>query len=351
MINKLYFVIIFFFVSCSEIDENEVESSAEDLIDWTSIDLTNDFVVGNFDEKGINKTKLQAELDNISDFFRSDLYSLGVLYKGKLIIENYYSGNADSRRPIWSITKSVLSSGYGHLIYNNQLLNTETPLSLFYSLDTAEKSSINIGNLLMMNSGVGDNLGYVSKSDPIQYILSEPLTFSPGTWWAYTSAGTHLLSDIMTKATGQTTKDYLDKHILNPIGIYNYDWESIKEVHNGGFGINFRLLDMLRFGQFYLQKGKSGNKQILSQEWVDISTQGLVNFNAERGYGFLWWIDKQGDDITYSARGYSGQFIVVNPKRALVICVSSRTRNNNFDYLNGIDSFIKQLINSFDIVQ
>ena len=96
MINKLYFIIIFFFVSCSEIDENEVESSAEDLIDWTSIDLTNDFVVGNFDEQGINKTKLQAELDNISDFFRSDLYSLGVLYKGKLIIENYYSGNADS---------------------------------------------------------------------------------------------------------------------------------------------------------------------------------------------------------------------------------------------------------------
>ena len=67
MINKFYFIIVFFFVSCSEIDENEVESSAEDLIDWTSIDLTNDFVVGNFDEKGINKTKLQAELDNISD--------------------------------------------------------------------------------------------------------------------------------------------------------------------------------------------------------------------------------------------------------------------------------------------
>ena len=49
MINKLYLIIIFFFVSCSEIDEDEVESSAEDLIDWTSIDLANDFVVGNFD--------------------------------------------------------------------------------------------------------------------------------------------------------------------------------------------------------------------------------------------------------------------------------------------------------------
>ena len=68
MINKLYFIIIFFFVSCSEIDENEDESSAEDLIDWTSIDLTNDFIIENFDELGINKTKLQAELDNISDW-------------------------------------------------------------------------------------------------------------------------------------------------------------------------------------------------------------------------------------------------------------------------------------------
>ena len=135
MINKLYFIIIFFFVSCSEIDENEVESITEEAIDWTSIDLTNDFIVGNFDEQGINKIKLQTELDNISDFSRSDLYSLGVLYKGKLIIENYYSGNADSKRPIWSITKSILSSGFGHLIQSSQL-KTETPISIFYTLDT-----------------------------------------------------------------------------------------------------------------------------------------------------------------------------------------------------------------------
>mgnify|MGYP002840772803 CR=1 FL=1 len=91
-----------------------------------------------------------------------------------------------------------------------------------------------------------------------------------------------------------------------------------------------------------LQKGKSGNRQILPQEWVDISTQGLVNFNAERGYGFLWWIDKQGDDITYSARGYSGQFIVVNPKRALVICVSSRTRNNSSLHIGHANCFPKK---------
>ena len=41
---------------------------------------------------------------------------------------------------------------------------------------------------------------------------------------------------------------------------------------------------------------------------------------------------------------------IKNKKKKFFIS-KSKLLNNNFDYLNGIDSFIKQLINSFDIVQ
>ena len=153
MINKLYLIIIFFFVSCSEIDENEVESITEETIDWTSIDLTNDFIIGNFDELGINKTKLQAELDNISDFFRSDLYSLGVLYKGKLIIENYYSGNADSKRPIWSITKSILSLAIGKAHCDGKLDIQDKAYIYSKLLSDTSWGNSTIEQLLMMSSG------------------------------------------------------------------------------------------------------------------------------------------------------------------------------------------------------
>ena len=347
LLSLLLFIVFF---GCGEkIEPNNDNEQEKTPIDWTSLDLSEDFIIGSFNEEGINSEELDYELESLSK--SSDLFSVGILYKGKLITERYFSSNSDTKYPIWSVTKSIISAGYGHLIQDGLLDNTEVPISNYYTLNSAKKSAITISHLLTMSSGVGDDIGYAAQNQPVDYILSQPLFFDPGSWWAYTSAGTHILSDIIVKITGQSTKSYIDENILNKIGIDDYEWITQNGVHNGGYGIFFRLMDMLRFGQFFLQEGRSGNVQILPRQWINVSTGSLVDFNASSGYGFLWWVSKNGPEETYSARGYAGQYIVVDPQRALVICVTSQTRYNNFDYLNRIDSLITQLIDSFEPIQ
>ena len=41
------------------------------------------------------------------------------------------------------------------------------------------------------------------------------------------------------------------------------------------------------------------------------------------GYGWLWWVGTDGDQRTFSARGYGGQYIYVIPHLDLVAVATS----------------------------
>lgn len=58
-------------------------------------------------------------------------------------------------------------------------------------------------------------------------------------------------------------------------------------------------------------------------EWVEESSKSLINSNViSDNYGLHWWIT---DNYSYSAVGYSGQWIMVFPGLDMVVVF-----NNNF---------------------
>jgi hypothetical protein len=72
----------------------------------------------------------------------------------------------------------------------------------------------------------------------------------------------------------------------------------------------------------YLANGRWKNKQILAESWVRESTRLHVDFKNTNGYSYMWWLttdDYDESQWSYLARGNSGQYIYVNPYRALVI--------------------------------
>ena len=202
-----------------------------------------------------------------------------------------------------------------------------------------------------MTSGIGDDISYIQKSNSISYILNKDLIFDPGTWWQYTSAGTHLLSGIFTKTTNQSAEEYAKQYIFPELGITNFLWQKdISGNSNGGYGLQLRLRDMLKFGHLFLQDGKTANGQILSSKWTNRSTDKLVNFSSTFGYGYLWWINISNGQPIYYAVGYGGQYIIVDESRALVIAVTS-SAGSSAQYRNQLlDLIFSNLINSFDKV-
>src|SRR5690606_14290192 len=94
--------------------------------------------------------------------------------------------------------------------------------------------------------------------------------------------------------------------------------------------------DMMKFGELYLNEGKSNGKQILSQNWINDSFKNyrvLENTADENGYGYLWWhnnYELNGDSIeSIEARGAGGQYIFVLPKLEMVVVITSGNYKNS----------------------
>ena len=347
---SLLLISSFVFFSCSDsFDQEELIEQEETFIDWKNLDLTKEWTAGTSNSIGINSDKLITGLNNIYQLL--DLYSIGIVYKGKLITENYAVGNKESLYRTFSVTKSILSALYGHIIDKNILKNDSLKIDEFFAIEDSTKKLIRINHLLTMTSGVGDDISYVQRSNSISYILDKDLIFDPGTWWQYTSAGTHLLSGIFTKITNQSAGEYAKQYFFPELGITNFIWQKDPSGNsNGGYGLQLRLRDMLKFGHLFLQDGKTANGQILSSNWINVSTNKLVNFSSTFGYGYLWWINISNGQPIYYAVGYGGQYIIIDESRALAIAVTSSAGSSS-QYRNQLlDIIFSDLINSFDKV-
>jgi CubicO group peptidase (beta-lactamase class C family) len=95
--------------------------------------------------------------------------------------------------------------------------------------------------------------------------------------------------------------------------------------------INATLRDYARFGLLFLHRGKSGDRQLVPEKWIDEATNpqspqvryGHLFRGTPIGYGYQWWLPAAGDDHPYTAEGVFFQFVYVNPKYNLVIVKTS----------------------------
>jgi CubicO group peptidase (beta-lactamase class C family) len=110
-------------------------------------------------------------------------------------------------------------------------------------------------------------------------------------------------------------------------GIYAPGDESIHPAYH----FKMTVRDLARFGYLYLRKGKWQDKQIIPAAWIQESTTAYSGAGDNGGYGYLWWVAKDGrhfpgasvKDGSYSARGAGGKYIIVLPDRDLVIAYST----------------------------
>ena len=166
----------------------------------------------------------------------------------------------------------------------------------------------------------------------VKDFLAHPVTHQPGTYFRYNTPGSYMLAAIVTKATGQTSLDYLKPRLFAPLGIENPAWGATAEGYNlGGYGLFVRTEDIAKFGQLYLQKGKWNGKQLLPEKWVAAATAKQVdnskapsarNTDWQQGYGFQFWRCQHN---AYRGDGRDGQICLVLPEQDAVIAITAQT--------------------------
>jgi CubicO group peptidase (beta-lactamase class C family) len=266
------------------------------------------------------------------------LHSLLVSHQGKLVLERYLNG----RRPtqpanVKSVSKSVISALVGIAIEQEHIPNIREPIATYFpellrSAADAPKRTITVEDLLTMRSGLestsGRNYGaWVTSKNWVRYVLSRQLETPPGVEMEYSTGNSHLLSAILTKATGQSTWQYAQVELAKPLGFSLARWpQDPQGVYFGGNDMLFTPRQLIAFGELYLNRGRQGDRQLIPARWVDESfvPRGQSDFNDQL-YGYGWWMREFADEQAFFAWGFGGQYVFIIPRLQLVVVTTSST--------------------------
>jgi CubicO group peptidase (beta-lactamase class C family) len=288
------------------------------------------------EEAGMDAEGLK-ELDQYVPKELPKLRSLLLIRKGRLVLENYYGGaNADTLMDVRSVTKSFTGTAVG-IALEEGLLHKDSPLSACLPEATLRRETGNtsIHDLLAMTSGLywktGPKLGeaYIYRlhrsKDWFRFIARLPVEPDSKGSFRYCSPGSHLLSCIVSYATGSCMEGYLRSRLFEPLGIKEYEWATDPQGHTAGHVfLKMKSRDMAKLGQLYLGRGQFGGIEIFSPQWAlsaaGKQSEGLPGFGA---YGYHWWITCLGGQIAHYAWGHGGTLIMIIPELELVaVCAS-----------------------------
>lgn len=256
----------------------------------------------------------------------AECHGLMVLRHGKVIGEAYpLPFSPDYAQTLYSCSKTFTAAAVGLAVDRNLLRVTDRVGAILPDylpqLVSQNLADLTVADLLTMASGITPDWTMRNKSRKWgQTFLAKPIG-QPGREFAYDSMDTYLLSAIVQRLTGRTVLEYLNEHIFGPMGIDEVQWEISPEgVNTGGWGLYVRPEVMAAFGQLLLDKGRYGERQLLSEKWVNEMMTPHRRANAAENYGYQMWECEH--DGAWRADGAFGQYIVIVPQEDFVVVLT-----------------------------
>ncbi|WP_077611460.1 serine hydrolase domain-containing protein [Clostridium sp. Marseille-P2415] len=320
----------------------------------------------------MNKEKIK-ELENIINSDYSNIAGIIVQKNGIKLYENYFNGyTADNAIHVYSVTKSVFSALIGIAIDKGYIKSVDRKVLDFfpdYTVKTGEKTiqGITIKNLLTMTAPYKYKTEPYEKFFTSQNPIQDALDLLGGDKaigkFNYSAiGGTHILSGILVRATGQSILEFATEHLFSPLEInvtHNVVLRNKEEhiavmndkntsgwvvdpqgINTASWGLFLTSADMAKIGQLYLDDGIWNGEQIVSAGWIAESTREhsrCVQW-GNLAYGYLWWII---DGDSYAALGDGGNVIYVNTKKKIVISIASLFIPDAKDRIELIKKYIK----------
>ncbi|RXS41529.1 class C beta-lactamase-related serine hydrolase [Idiomarina sp. 29L] len=290
----------------------------------------------------LEKQNIKASL--IKDMHRkllTDNYpgisSVLLVRNNKLVFETYFNNfDKDKLHSTRSASKVITSLLIGIAIDKGYIKSVNESVFAYFPEYNGKiehwdprKNDISIAHVLSMTSGVKGNEDAMYPTDDwIKFYLDQPLVADPGSSFSYATSGVVTLGNIISRASGMSIPEFADKFLFEPMGIDDVRWPITNSLNNQGLamtggGLNMRPRDMAKIGQLILNQGQWKGGQLVSESWINESTQkhATSNFKGE-DFGYLWRMRNRninGQTIhSIEAWGNGGQFIMIFPKLELV---------------------------------
>lgn len=295
-----------------------------------------------------------------------------VLENGSVVAEYYREGvDMDNPYQVWSVTKSFMSMLVGILVEEGDLSLDDTLGDIFEDEatwanvpnDTVDfRKNVTIREMITHTSGLVTPAAMsvnamrqimpLMTSEQIEQAYNASLytggvsgggssvgsslsALDIGTKGDFQIVGTsQILAYVIQQRTGMTPRQQLAAKVMPHLGIQegDYNWlETLDGVQFGFHGLELTAIHMAKFGQLYLQGGKSQlNQQVVPESWVNTSTSTYVMnsadsafFTSDYGYGYLFWVPGPN---SFCAFGMLGQDVCVDKITSRVM-VQQRDRD------------------------
>ena len=285
------------------------------------------------ESQGISSAVLTGVLKTLDQL--EYMKGIVILRRGNVICEAEWSPwEKETPQALWSLSKSFTSCAVG-LARNEKLLDLGDKLIDFFPeyrscITDKRMFDVTLQDLLTMRSGHAQCAVVYAWADTagdwVRGFLSSQLTFPPGSRFVYNSAATYMLSAVIRRVTGLNVREYLMPRLFEPLEIMPGLWESCPAGTNfGGFGLHLKLMDVAKFAQLILDKGRWQGKQLLPADYLAEAVLPHADNSMNEhpdwkcGYGYQFWRSRHG----FRGDGACGQYALMLPEEKMAVAVNA----------------------------
>ncbi len=264
-----------------------------------------------------------------------------------------------TRVAVQSVTKPFVSLAAGRLRTEGKLKSLDLKIGeILPELAKDPKAPVTLRHLLSHSSGIRDARDskgrtlneFMDTKDVLEYVSKLPIEAPPGQEYKYSNVGVALTSLALERIAGEPLHLYLRRTLLRAMGIQSDEWRLDKRGRSPFyFGLSINAEDLAKIGQLIINDGQWQGKQLLSPEWIKLSTQEPGNTTNPR-LGLIWFFQASTTPGAKPAMiqhtGDGGNYLLIFPKYNLV-AVRLRPNSGKPDPLKDfpnlvVDRFIRQ---------
>lgn len=264
------------------------------------------------------------------------LQSMVIARHGQTIAEHRFRGpSLDTPVNIKSASKTILATLTGIAIERGVLTGADQKIAPVLRADLPANpdprlADIDVGDLLSMRAGLdrtsGANYGaWVASPNWVRYALARPFVDEPGGRMLYSTGTSHLMSAVLTRASGRSTHALANDWLAQPLGIRIPEWpRDAQGVYFGGNDMLMSPKGLLRFGEMIRQGGTIDGRRVVPADWIETSWQsrGTSPWSGN-GYGYGWFTKTSSGHDVHFAWGYGGQMLFIVPDLSLSVVMIS----------------------------
>ena len=361
---RLCFLIIGIGILTPTCNTNDTDNPSATGYEYNSPEQVDDgWSVSSAIDVGLDASVLVDMMNYINSRDDHNIHSILIFKDNFLVFEEYFDGyeyywDPPGSNGDWiqydrqidhylaSVSKSVTSVIFGAAVLQGIIESIDDKivdlLPEYSHILTGGKENITLYHLLTMSSGLdwdeitdssddsrNDAIQIYLADDPMEYILSLPLIYSPGEEFLYNSGGTNVLGAIIQKYSEMNFLDFSNTFLFEPLNVEGGLWYALGENYVlASGGLFLRPRELAKIGYLFLNDGQWGTHQIVSEQWIEesisnhIATRGRT-LPLAHGYGYQWWLqDYEVNGTLYQsflAAGWGDQYMIILPEQNLMI--------------------------------